>query len=840
MAQTFKDEEQTEEGVVINCLYHEDNTPSLHVSLKKRCYHCFGCNAKGTLLQLASDIWNTAPERIKKGLKLFPEWEYYKDDIGATEASALKYLKGLELATVQEAGIGYDYKTRRYTLPRFNDQGKCIQLWKYQVDTKKQKFLTGNALSLVYPKDIEGNPVYLMEGQWDCLLARQNGLNAYTIGSASARWQEYWNVKDKTVIIVYDNDIAGIEGANKLALSIVGTCKEIKILKLPIEGDFSEWMLSNKGTMIDFANLIEDTEIFIPDTKAVLVEGSLKELIASFHKKTTSAGVTYGKRMVPSHVLCEAVAEWFKQNQGAFFWDKIGYLRFKGTCYNLETSNSYLRSMLLQEGGISRETAEGRIIIDSLVHCSSYAMKQRLEHWIAPDPKDPFCVYLNIYDEKTLKLTPGNIELVDVKSIPILQSERHEDFQSFEYNPKGSIKEGLDLLFSKCVNHFTLNTIQRELVICWLITALVSHFSTIKPGMRIKGLADAGKSTVLRLLFWFFFGSSKEELPMGTLAGLWRRAIKEPILFIDNLNVSEINEGFRTFFDLASTGGERIVAATRGQGVTTQRAHTLVLMTGLDTFPYEDVISRYIEVEASISKRGDYFKSKDKQDLIEARPVIMNSVLKLIAYEVLPAIQKSQGRYTTKIISQKLKEKSRIGEYLSLMLIVAKCIKKYSTALIRTEYLEDLWIKEILTVARKDENVGGVSLDWWKSFHTAITKNIEVAYPKRPLKDGLRVKIETHPHATIDFLAKKMKSGHMLFGVRGTSTELLGYLRWTARMESSRLPWANVRKLGQAYRAEHTTWELSSWTKKRKGNLLEITWPTEIWLGDLNVKGDEV
>jgi len=40
----------------VNCLYHSDKTPSMHVEVEKGIFHCFTCNASGTILKLANKI----------------------------------------------------------------------------------------------------------------------------------------------------------------------------------------------------------------------------------------------------------------------------------------------------------------------------------------------------------------------------------------------------------------------------------------------------------------------------------------------------------------------------------------------------------------------------------------------------------------------------------------------------------------------------------------------------------------------------------------------------------------------------------------------------------------
>jgi 5S rRNA maturation endonuclease (ribonuclease M5) len=42
--------------LMIRCPYHDDQTPSCSVSLRKRCYNCFGCGAKGNLRALLAKL----------------------------------------------------------------------------------------------------------------------------------------------------------------------------------------------------------------------------------------------------------------------------------------------------------------------------------------------------------------------------------------------------------------------------------------------------------------------------------------------------------------------------------------------------------------------------------------------------------------------------------------------------------------------------------------------------------------------------------------------------------------------------------------------------------------
>ena len=69
-------------------------------------------------------------------------------------------------------------------------------------------------LYLVEAMATEG-PIYIMEGELDCLLARQMGLNAVTNTAGASSWKTKWNqyFRGRDVVVCYDGDEAGRKGA---------------------------------------------------------------------------------------------------------------------------------------------------------------------------------------------------------------------------------------------------------------------------------------------------------------------------------------------------------------------------------------------------------------------------------------------------------------------------------------------------------------------------------------------------------------------------------------------------------------------------------------------------
>ncbi len=119
--------------------------------------------------------------------------------------------------------------------------------------------------------------------------------------------------------------------------------------------------------------------------------------------------------------------------------------------------------------------------------------------------------------------------------------------------------DGLSMLFDLVAKYFSVPLVAKEIVVCWLISIFLQDYSPIKPGIRVWGPASSGKSVMLQLIYWLFYGGEDSKLPTFTTAGLWRRASIEPLIMIDNENVEYVGESLRTFLDLCSTGGKRVL-----------------------------------------------------------------------------------------------------------------------------------------------------------------------------------------------------------------------------------------------------------------------------------------
>jgi DNA primase len=162
--------------------------------------------------------------------------------------------RGISWDTMQAYHLGYDFDTKRITIPVFDQFDQCvnIRLMGWTKDQRKtgNKYMNikGHGKVRLYPEWVmQDEPVLvLVEGEIDALTGRTAGLPTVTWTGGSSSWgQEFgWMFAGKKVIILYDNDQAGREGARRQRDQLIGV-GAVPYLHDPlmVEGkDLNDWI----------------------------------------------------------------------------------------------------------------------------------------------------------------------------------------------------------------------------------------------------------------------------------------------------------------------------------------------------------------------------------------------------------------------------------------------------------------------------------------------------------------------------------------------------------------------------------------------------------------------
>ena len=289
----------SDEWVNIFCPFHNPEwqsgssgkSPSLSISKAGpfRC-HSSRCGIHGS--NIVNFYMHFTQFSFKKALRrMFAQWirpvisqkeiEKFHETLKDSPA-ILKYLRrhrGLNNSTLRRFMIGFD--GTRITIPIYNYWGFCVNVRKYDCTGKmKVKIINygqrgeGYGGVELYPISNltadKNSDVLVCEGEWDALLAAQEGYCSVTSTSGANSWPEKYDplMKGRSVRIAYDvndPDDAGQVGARTLASHLSKIAKDIKVVQLPLKnrgGDITDYFVKEQKTKANLDKLIERTPFF--------------------------------------------------------------------------------------------------------------------------------------------------------------------------------------------------------------------------------------------------------------------------------------------------------------------------------------------------------------------------------------------------------------------------------------------------------------------------------------------------------------------------------------------------------------------------------------------------
>lgn len=227
-----------DQPVYTYCPVHEDNNrPSLAVYDNHA--HCYTCGAHLSRKQFsdaysAEAKWQAKLRRQLGGVRRVTT-PTVKVDVaalirssqailkGASQKRQYLYDRGLSDETIDTYALGYSGSA--YTLPLL-DEPQTVRFRRddaVTTDGNKYWGLRGQNDTRLYPHNIRGtNPIVLTEGEFDALLLRQYGLNAYsfTNGSKAIPPQSVLDAffGDRAVVLMRDQDSPGQESSEDLLM----------------------------------------------------------------------------------------------------------------------------------------------------------------------------------------------------------------------------------------------------------------------------------------------------------------------------------------------------------------------------------------------------------------------------------------------------------------------------------------------------------------------------------------------------------------------------------------------------------------------------------------------
>jgi DNA primase len=178
--------------------------------------------------------------------------------------------RGLSKPTLTQHQIGYEAKTKRFTIPVRDEAGRLVNVRRYKpVAEASQKMwnLPGHGSPPhIFPTMPTGRWVMLCEGELDALLAIQYGLPAVTHTGGVTYWNDAWTTlfKDRKVTITFDCDERGRTESVRRAEALSGVAKAVRVVDLGLgpKEDITDWFVTHGRTAEDLRDLIVGTAVW--------------------------------------------------------------------------------------------------------------------------------------------------------------------------------------------------------------------------------------------------------------------------------------------------------------------------------------------------------------------------------------------------------------------------------------------------------------------------------------------------------------------------------------------------------------------------------------------------
>lgn len=555
----------------LKCFAHSipsDTHPSASINTYKDLFHCWVCDIgynEEQFIARINGISNTDAVKLLNKYQVQDKWEVEKgllwsDQTMLTKVISLGFSK--ELIEEMKLGLIKDEFGKKYLgIPIYYNNilvdVRRYNIMKYENQPKMKSNDNARVGWLVpYDKFLSSNEIcYLFEGEKDMLMARELGINAYTLtGGAGAVPNEYVinAFKDKDIVICYDNDDAGHKGMESIYKELKDIVKSIKYIEIgdvvkEDKEDFYDYIHKYNGNIFEFYsldqhhfNLKEIDSIKISTIKDALKDSKIKKDLRSIVTVTSEFADPYS---VPTVVEIEKIKDtgtkldtMFENEKRTWFLEKVNMqdmLELIEVNAKTVELNAKFRSYLnvpAKEPGIEIKPKELKTIFKSIITDKDYdgsGVSLDIYSFEKLNVGSQYVIDYKIYPHPTknqkLIAVAFNVKLINDSNNYTINKEKLSVFKS-----DGNIKERLDRLYESAKHHIAKHLNYN----IWLMSDLVfNSILDFNYGEPMKGALDVfflgdtqvGKSeTTSKMVELYNFGhflSLKTSTTVGLIGG---------------------------------------------------------------------------------------------------------------------------------------------------------------------------------------------------------------------------------------------------------------------------------------------------------------------------------
>ncbi|MDD4136198.1 MAG: CHC2 zinc finger domain-containing protein [Candidatus Shapirobacteria bacterium] len=250
-------------GVIqINCIFHEEKTPSLTLYPETRSFYCYGCGKSGDVVELVrkkiSLTFQQALKWLDPTLEISPQINFDE---------AKKYL--IDHGINSESQQKFDFCFTKYRIgptPYPSIKFKTPKGYKHRIfglEGTKYRFKKGGKCSLF---KTGGNPkiAVITEGEFDSIRVwQETGYSCFSPTTGNMGFSEKYTsefIDFDLIVVAFDNDIEGKNGAKKTIQTLKKKINPDKIIQIEVPETLGkDWCdFFGKGkTKEDFDELIQ-------------------------------------------------------------------------------------------------------------------------------------------------------------------------------------------------------------------------------------------------------------------------------------------------------------------------------------------------------------------------------------------------------------------------------------------------------------------------------------------------------------------------------------------------------------------------------------------------------
>lgn len=287
--------EEVGDDLRVKCPFHDDEHPSGYITAATGRYRCKACQQLGDVFDVIAQVMGSSRKAVLAVMDVeLDEGGETKVDKFVDAALVERWHRALlanqhmQRALFDHEGINLESIKRhrlglagdRIAIPVYNGNGGIVNVRQRHLTQQENKVINiaGHGKRRLYPiTSLEAETIYIVEGELKALLLLQLDLAGLSPTGGARTWPKQWGelFKGKHVVIIYDIDKAGREGAQAICRSIAPWAASVKNVLLPLsptehpKGGIEDYLHKLGHTAADLAQVVADTPPWKPTPLSV-------------------------------------------------------------------------------------------------------------------------------------------------------------------------------------------------------------------------------------------------------------------------------------------------------------------------------------------------------------------------------------------------------------------------------------------------------------------------------------------------------------------------------------------------------------------------------------------